>query len=294
MGIKNLSKIIKKMAPNAIREITIEDLRGKTVALDVPIFMYKFTYINPDDPLEGFRMQLKAMRDADIHPIYIFDGVATPMKQPELEKRRELKRKAVDDLASAEQKLAKVTSETNNSIMNFGAIADAHTGFEKARKKVISVPTAQSYRDLQAYFTAENVDWIQAKHDAEKTAANLVSDGKAYAVISEDFDTLPYLCGGGTSGKMVTGFTKETMVEYDLTEVLRYFNMSPNQFVDFCILSGSDLCEKIKNVAGKRALTLVQAHGSIERIVQFIDTDKYPVPVNFGYNAARKEFGVLQ
>ena len=294
MGIKNLSKIIKKLAPTGVKDITMEELKGRTVAIDVPIFMYKFTYVNPSDPLEGFRLQLDLLKQHDMHPIYVFDGEVTPSKIPEMVKRREQKRKAVDDLSSASVKLAKI-QEVNKgagAVVNFGAIADAHTKFQKAQKKVISVPTKQSYVALQEYFTEKGIDWIQAKHDAEKTAANLVSNGTAYAVVSEDFDTLPYLCGGGDTGKMITGFAKGDMMEYTLGPVLQQLNMDRKQFIDFCILSGCDLCKKIKNVAGKRALTLVQAHGSIERIVQFLDKDKYQVPEDFAYEDARKEFGV--
>jgi len=295
MGIKNLSKILKKVAPAAISEITMEDLRGKTVALDVPIFMYKFHYVDPTNPLLGFQNQIKVMKEYNIHPIYVFDGKAAPSKAPELEKRREMKRKAVDDLQAASKKLA-VVQETNRGadlVANFAAIAHAQNTFQRAQKKVISVPTKKSYMDLENFFKANNIDWIQATHDAEKTAAQLVSNGTAYAVCSEDFDTLPYLCGGGHQGKFVTKFGSAIMLQYDLEQVLVGLKMDREQFVDFCILCGCDLaCGKIKNVAGKRALGLIQSHKSIENIVRTIDHTKYPVPESFDYNAARVEFGI--
>lgn len=287
--------MIRSVAPNAVKEITMNELRGKTLTFDVPIFMYKFTYINPSDPLEGFRMQLETLRELDITPIYVFDGKTAPVKAPEIMKRREMKRKAVENLADAEenynQKKAKVSSDFTN---NVGALVDACTQFEKAKKKVQSVPTKESYIKLQEYFTDHRIQWIQAKNDAEKTCANLVSANTAYAVVSEDFDTLPYLCGMGTEGRMVTGFGKDSMRQYDLGPLLSTIQMDRMQFVDFCILSGCDLCTKIKNIAGKRALTLVQSHKSIENIVRVIDKNKYKVPEDFDYNAAREEFGVLK
>ncbi len=295
MGIKNLSKILKKIAPNSVTEITLNDLRGKTVAIDVPIFMYKFHYVDPANPLQGFKNQLKTMKEYEIHPIYIFDGAAAPSKIPELEKRREIKRKAEEDLQTATKKLA-VVRESNRGgdvMANFGKIADATTHFEKAQKKVISVPSRQSYLDLENYFKENNVDWIQAKHDAEKTASNLVTNGTCYAVCSEDFDTLPYLAGGGENGRLVTNFTREIMVQYDLEKALQGLKMDREMFIDFCILCGCDLAGgKIKNVAGKRALDLIQAHKSIENIIRTLDHGKYPVPECFDFNAARVEFGI--
>lgn len=291
MGIKGLFKIIKTCAPSAIEEVTMESLRGKTIAIDVPIFMYKFAYLNPDDPLEGFRYQLATVRRFDIHPIYVFDGVAHVAKAPELEKRKERKRKAKDDLVEASDRL-KATKQMGDVVLNFGAMADAMTQFQKAHHRVVSVPSKDQYRLLQEYFAKEGVDWIQATHDAEKTAAGLVSSGKAYAVASNDTDTLPYLCGGGREGRLVTEFGKETMKMYDLAKVLAGLGLGPKPFVDFCILSGSDLCSKIRNVAGKRALSFVQSHGSIENILRTLDQRKYVVPEDFPYQRARDEFGV--
>ena len=294
MGIKNLAKMIRSVAPNAVQDISMESLRGTTISIDVPIFMYKFTYINPNDPLEGFRMQLETLKKLDITPIYVFDGKTASVKEPEMIKRREMKRKAVDDLAEAEQnykeKKAKLTpSDFTSSI---GDLVDACNQFEKAKKKVQSVPTKASYIQLEKYFTENDIQWMQAKNDAEKTCANLVSAGKAFAVVSEDFDTLPYLCGMGTKGKLITGFGKETMKQYDLEQLLMRIKMDQKQFIDFCILSGCDLCSKIKNIAGKRALTLVQSHKSIENIIRVIDKNKYKVPEEFNFEAAREEFGI--
>ena len=295
MGIKNLAKIIRSVAPNAVKEISMESLRGTTISIDVPIFMYKFTYINPTDPLEGFRMQLETFKNLEITPIYVFDGKTAPVKEPEMIKRREMKRKAVDNLAEAEQnyKEKKAKIDPTDFTSNIGDLVDACNQFEKAKKKVQSVPTKASYIQLEKYFTENNVQWMQAKNDAEKTCANLVSSGKAFAVVSEDFDTLPYLCGMGIKGKLITGFGKETMKEYDLEQLLSTIKMNQNQFIDFCILSGCDLCSKIKNIAGKRALTLVQSHKSIENIIRVIDKNKYKVPEEFHFQAAREEFGIV-
>ena len=42
MGIKGLSKAIRALAPRAVRETTLRDYRGRTLAIDACIYMYKF------------------------------------------------------------------------------------------------------------------------------------------------------------------------------------------------------------------------------------------------------------
>jgi hypothetical protein len=42
MGIKGLFKFLKKYAPSAINEITVADLKNKTIAFDTSILLYQF------------------------------------------------------------------------------------------------------------------------------------------------------------------------------------------------------------------------------------------------------------
>ena len=60
-------------------------------------------------------------------------------------------------------------------------------------------------------------------------------EGKADAVLSEDFDILAY---GGK--KFITGFSlfSNVIVEYDLATIRVTLNFDHAQIVDFCVLSG--------------------------------------------------------
>ena len=42
MGIKGLSKAIRRMAPAAVRETQLADYAGRTLTIDACIFMYIF------------------------------------------------------------------------------------------------------------------------------------------------------------------------------------------------------------------------------------------------------------
>ena len=42
MGIQYLNRILRTYASNGIREIPLRSLKGKTLAVDTSIFLYKF------------------------------------------------------------------------------------------------------------------------------------------------------------------------------------------------------------------------------------------------------------
>ena len=42
MGIKNLMKLIQSVAPAAVKEITLKELMGRTIAIDASMAIYSF------------------------------------------------------------------------------------------------------------------------------------------------------------------------------------------------------------------------------------------------------------
>jgi flap endonuclease-1 len=118
-----------------------------------------------------------------------------------------------------------------------------------------------------------------------------VGRGEADAVVTDDYDALVYLCTlASGKGRMVIGLNRPNIVEYDVKDMLREIQLEPLQFVDVCILSGCDFCNKIGGVACNRAFQLVTEHKNIETILENLD-DKFVVPGVFDYPAARDQFG---
>jgi flap endonuclease-1 len=87
------------------------------------------------------------------------------------------------------------------------------------------------------------------------------------------------------------------------------------QFIDLCILAGCDYCNTIRGamsrrrgtgarvcgwdsdrttahagVGPKRALALIQQHGSIETVIKNLDKAKNPLPDQFPFEATRELF----
>lgn len=53
---------------------------------------------------------------------------------------------------------------------------------------------------------------------------------------------------------------------------------------------GCDYTGSIKGVGPKRAIELIKNHRSLEKIIENIDTKKYPIPENWNYKQARLLF----
>lgn len=267
MGIKKLGPYLRKHNLG-VSSKTLADYANSTICIDVPILMYRFKASGSNQQaIPYFKIQLQQLKDHNIRPIYVFDGKPPKCKKQELEKRQAIK-----------SNMKRRVHDTSLPI--FARIL--------ASEKVASIPTGTDYTQLKTWLTGQNITWIVAPADAEKTCALLTMQGKADVVMSEDFDTLAY---GGL--KLLTGYSiykKKPMLEYDLASIQEGMGFNHYEFVDFCILCGSDLAEKIKNVGPAKARMLIQAHRCIETTLQFINQKKYLVPETFDFAAARVEF----
>jgi len=78
--------------------------------------------------------------------------------------------------------------------------------------------------------------------------------------------------------------------EIHLNRALEEMKLTVDQFIDLCILLGCDYCDSIKGIGPVRAFELIKKYGSLEEIIENLDTKKYPIPENFDFVAVRKLF----
>ena len=107
-------------------------------------------------------------------------------------------------------------------------------------------------------------------------------------VATEDMDALAF-----GSSVLLRHFTfnvdsKMPITQFSLKKFQENFNVTHDQFIDFCILLGCDYCEKISGIGPKNAIKLIIEHKSIEKIIQNVDQKK--IPVNWKFREARQLF----
>ena len=292
MGIKNLSKLLSRVAAAARRETQLSDYANHRFAIDVPIYMWKFCSVTCGHPLRCFEEQLLEFGRHNIQPIYVFDGAAVACKENEIARRREVRASTRDAMTTAQTEYRDMCERGGSTRAYHRDLATARQKYEKLRRRVASMPSRRHYDALRELLQVKGIESVESGGDAECRCAQLVGEGRADCVVTDDYDAIPYLCGlAEGKGKMLFGINRPNILEIDVAKVLELTEMSRSEFVDVCILSGCDFCDKIQGVACNRAFQLVREHGSIEAILECLDT-RYTAPDPFDFDSARIQFGI--
>ncbi|EUD65040.1 flap endonuclease 1 [Plasmodium inui San Antonio 1] len=297
MGIKGLTKFIADAAPNAIKEIKIENLMGRVVAIDASMSLYQFIIAIRDSEqygnltnesgettshISGLMSRSIKLMENGLKPIYVFDGAPPELKGSELEKRGEKRQKA-------EELLKKAKEEGNLEEI------------KKQSGRTVRVTRKQN-EEAKKLLTLMGIPVVEAPCEAESQCAFLTKYNLAHATATEDADALVFgtkilirnLNANASSANQNKNKNSSKrgyiLTEINLEQVLKGLNLSMNEFIDFCILCGCDYCDTIKGIGSKTAYNLIKEYNSIEKIIENIDKNKYQVPSNFRFVEARDSF----
>ena len=103
MGIKHLNRFFKENAGESMKFMSIADLSGKKIAIDISIYMYK--YASDNVLIENIYLMLSIFRHYNVIPIFVFDGKPPTEKKELLKKRRQDKKEAEEEFNQLKNKL---------------------------------------------------------------------------------------------------------------------------------------------------------------------------------------------
>lgn len=289
MGIKNLTTFLKKQFPELLEDVTMHDFSGKKIAIDTAIFMNKFKASSGKNWLDAFVSLVCWMWESGVTPVFVLDNGSPPEKASEKKKRYEEKKKRlakVDELEKAIEAYKDdgiVTSilkevyekESNNEknarrkslLLRPHVQKDFDLGVVESKlnrmKSHLFTITPRDWDNLKALFNVLKIEWILANGEAEKHCAWMVNTKNASAVLSEDSDCLAY---GVETFLLKPNFSQKKMKKINFAKLLESLELSKEEFVDFCIMCGTDYNPNMKGIGVKRAYSLIQKHRSIEAI----------------------------
>ena len=230
MGIPQLNHYLQNNTKKGINEISLNELRGKTIVIDTSIYLYK--YLSEESLIEGFYHLITKLRQFSITPLFVFDGKPPLEKQDELIERKQRKAEAKHEYEHLLQKYEKEQNPRKKISIK--------TSLENLKRQFVRVTHADIIV-VKSLIQSYGVSYIDANGEADVLCAAIVNMGKAYACLSEDMDMFVYGC------KYVLRYLSllnSTVVKYDTFVILNELGMTYEEFKDICIITG---CDYVKN-----------------------------------------------
>lgn len=244
--------------------ITMNNLKGKTLAIDASNLIYKFltTMRQPDGSplkdsngnitshLNGIMFQTSTLIERQIKPIYVFDGKAPELKQKTQQERIEIKKESEKKYIEAKES------------------GDMETARKYASRTVhLDKNIIESSKKL---LTLMGIPYVQSNTEGEAQASYMVSQKDAWAVVSQDYDCLQF---GAT--RMLRNFklsqqASKNMEIISLKTTLDHLGITREQLVDVAILVGTDFNEGIYGIGAKKGLKLIQKYQTLEKSLEHL------------------------
>jgi flap endonuclease-1 len=251
-----------------IREISIKDLEGKILVVDGQNMLYQFlTTIRQQDGslltdshgrvtshLIGLISRLTNFLSKKLKIIFVFDGKVPDLKHKELQRRKGIKINAQKKYEEASQKedleeMKKYASRTTRL-------------------------TKDMVNEAIELLRAMGIPVVQAPSEGEAQAAHMVAKGDAYAIVSQDADSLLFgatrvIRNLNVSGRRKVGATYKNISPemIELSENLNNLGIDRNQLMLLSVLVGTDYnVGGVKGIGPKKALKLVHEFKEADKI----------------------------
>ncbi|MDK2849920.1 MAG: flap endonuclease [Candidatus Woesearchaeota archaeon] len=262
---------LKDLVPH--EELNLKELDGKIIAIDAFNFLYKFlTTIRQYDGtplmdskgritshLSGLFFRTANFLAEGLKPVYVFDGKSPELKLKEQERRRKEKEKAKEALLLAQEE-------------------ERIEDYKKYAMRTASL-TQEMVEQSKQLLEAMGVPYIQALSEGEAQAAFLVKKGLAYAVASEDYDSLLFGANVLLKNLSISGrkklpnkpiYLKVEPEKIILEKVLSSLELNQDQLIVIAILVGTDFNPQgIPGIGPKKALKLVKQYSDFDKL--FLD-----------------------
>jgi flap endonuclease-1 len=291
MGVNSLGKLLKTVLSRettgresrAMVERDMASYRGQIVTIDASLQLYRFvlairnsnggcdmtTYSGKlTSHLFGIKCKAIQLLRNGIIPIFVFDGKPPSIKRKTLQDRKKIKVKTQEKLEYGEY--------------------DSEIEKIKLVKRTFCI-TERHIIETQQMLNAMGLPYIQAIGEAESQCAalNMMPHVNVNGVVTEDWDALLFGCK-----KMLKNFSNKGKVcEVNLDILLEELELTHEQFIELCIILGTDYCSGIKGIGPIQAYNEYKRCGSMEKFLGYIKEakSKSPDTVRCRYNIP-KEF----
>lgn len=303
MGVKGLLMYLRERQAEIVQTTELTDFKGYRIAIDnaVLTYQYKSQYISANsgkinlfketiDYAKATEYMIKKILElisqiliAGVCPVMVFDGKAPALKNGTKRDRAAKANKKKDRIANlkrlglalCENPAYPISEEDVAFLRSFKkpitTIGDIEKRLEIETNGFVVI-TPEDQRQLQTILTAMGVPWLIAESEAEKTCSIMARRRDVIAVFTTDSDSLMYGCP-----IMINEITFRTTARipapprcqcYSFINVLQVMDMTESQFLDFCIISGTDFNPNPPGFGPASIYLLLKYFGSIKNIIK--------------------------
>jgi 5'-3' exonuclease len=279
MGIKDLNKILRSKCPNVFEQIHLSEYAYSKLAIDVSLFLCKFKAINGENWLLSFIHLICCLRNNEIHCIFIYDNGHPEEKTQEKAERVQAREKTLERIVSLENAIGEY-EETKIVPLILQDLYDKLNGsknefninvvvekVKKMRSNVFSI-SKEDFDLTKQLFDIFHIQYYIAPLEAETMCADLCKRGLVSGVLSEDTDVLAY-----SSPVFLTKIDvfNNTCIRIVHNEILKTLKLNKDEFLDLCIMLGTDYNKNIPKVGCETSFKYIQQYRRLENMIDFID-----------------------
>jgi 5'-3' exonuclease len=308
MGIKNLHNLLRKICPRVYNTVPLTKYAFKKIAIDLSLFMCKYKTSYGAYWLDGFLQMITVLRHNDIHFVIVYDSKAPPEKDNERKQRSEARAKSrlrVDKLQEAWEEYRKTHDDKDVVLLEefkeqdevlytfLQKFMDGHeegvspskigNELERMQQSLLSIK-AEDFELTKELFAICGVPIHIATGEAERSCSALNCQGFVSAVLTDDTDVLAY---SAPTMLCKIDFQTNTCIELDYQEILSELKLTSAEFLDLCIMCGTDYNTNLPKVGCDKSFKLIQQYRTLENIEEAFPHFNYDV---LNYRRVRELF----
>jgi 5'-3' exonuclease len=273
MGLAGFYGLIQKQEQYIPTMVTLEDLRGKTIALDGDFFMYKAMHGSTtgdafvaSDIGRRIVTWLTLAQTAGIHSIFVTTGGTVPIEkvnhcEVNRKRKRNQQQVRIDEL---ESQLVTSGSTAGDEVVLRDRICRMKDGIRRVRRPMSTA--------VVKYIQDRGFDCRVAVSEADFLLVLLSEDGTCDYVATEDADIIvsgahhvirdlvPLLLDASPTARV-----------FCRSDILTQLQLTGDQFVQLGVLLSCDYQPPLKNVGPVTALRMIREHGTVDKFLGSVD-----------------------
>ena len=241
MGVHRLNQFLRDNAGPHIQEIALADLRGKRIAVDASIYMYRF--LGERGLLAGMYQMCKLFQAWGIDAVFVFDGRPPPAKNDSQQERQKRKEEAYIAHQRLEEEVRSGSREPD---------AETNAELEQLRRKSLRLGRRR-ISEVRELLRLQGVAQMDASEEADSLCAGLVASGDCWACLTDDTDL--FACGCPRVLRYMD-LHAGSCVLYDWEGQRREMGISQDEFRCVCAAAGCDYGPGVPGVTVEEAWRL--------------------------------------